>query len=244
VFAIPYEGAFTLIGTTDIDYAGEPGAPSATPEEIEYLCRLVGSYFKTPVTPAQVVRTFSGVRPLYDDGASKAKDATRDYVLALDAPQGGAPLVTIYGGKITTYRKLAAAALAKLAPHLPMGAAWTDAAPLPGGDFAWDGLDDMIAQARRRWPFLSEPHAARLVRAHGARIERVLGDVRNADAVGPIFGGLITAAEIAYFKRCEWASEPSDVLWRRSKLGLHLGAADIAALSDFMAQGGGRRAAG
>src|SRR5262249_10216285 len=147
VFAIPYEGAFTLIGTTDIDYEGDPTGPAASRDEIAYLCGFVGDYFRTPVKPEQVVWTYSGIRPLYDAGATKARDATRDYVLDLNAPDGKAPLLSVYGGKITTYRRLAEAALTRLAPYVPAAPAWTQAAPLPGGDFPWDGVPQLADRA-------------------------------------------------------------------------------------------------
>jgi glycerol-3-phosphate dehydrogenase len=241
VFAIPYENEFTLIGTTDIDYQGDPANVVATAEEVDYLCRAASDYFRTPVAPAQVVRTYSGVRPLYDDGASKAKDATRDYVLTLDAPEGEAPALIVYGGKITTYRRLAEEALEKLSGFLP-GARepWTHNAPLPGGDLAWDGIAAFTATCGARWPFLSETHARRLVRAYGTRIERVLAP--GADHT-PIAGGAMTAAELRYLMRHEWAATPEDILWRRSKLGLHLDADAKAELARLMREEGGRRAA-
>jgi glycerol-3-phosphate dehydrogenase len=243
VFAIPYEGAFTLIGTTDIDYEGDPAGPTASPDEVAYLCGFVGDYFRTPVTPEQVVWSFAGIRPLYDDGASKAKDATRDYVLDLNAPDGEAPLLSVYGGKITTYRRLAEAALARLGAHLPPAQAWTATAPLPGGDFPWDGVPQLTDQACARWPFLDRAHAARLVRAYGTRVDTVLGDHASPDAAGPVFGGMITGAEVRYLMRHEWAVAPDDVLWRRTKLGLHLARDAQAELAQFMTQEGGRRAA-
>jgi glycerol-3-phosphate dehydrogenase len=243
VFAIPYEQDFTLIGTTDIDYDGDPAAVATSSEEIDYLCRTVSDYFRAPVTPAAVVWTYAGVRPLYDDGASKAKDATRDYVLTLDAPGDAAPALIVYGGKITTYRRLAEEALGKLARVVPMGRAWTATAPLPGGDIAWDGIAAFAAQCRARWPFLAEAHALRLARAYGSRVTEVLGD--GADASAPaVPGGAITVDEVRYLMRREWAATPDDILWRRSKLGLHLDAEAKSALAALMnEEGGGCRAA-
>jgi glycerol-3-phosphate dehydrogenase len=243
VFAIPYEGAFTLIGTTDLDFAGDPAAAVATPEEIAYLCRVASDYFLEPVTPAQVVWSFAGVRPLYDDGASKAKDATRDYVLALDAPSGEAPLLTVYGGKITTYRRLAEAALARLEPFFPHLPSWTSDVPLPGGDFSCNGAPALIAQARVRWPFLNQAQASRMVRAYGTRLDQVFGDLAHNEQPGATFGGVLTAAEVRYLMRHEWVIEPADILWRRSKLGLHMEAGEQAALARFMSNEGGRLAA-
>jgi glycerol-3-phosphate dehydrogenase len=243
VFAIPYEGAFTLIGTTDLDFAGDPAAAAATPEEIAYLCRVASDYFSEPVTPAQVVWSFAGVRPLYDDGASKAKDATRDYVLALDAPEGAAPLLSVYGGKITTYRRLAEAALARLQRFFPDLPPWTSDVPLPGGDFSWNGAPGLIAQARARWTFLDEAQATRMVRAYGTRLDQVLGDLAEGAAPGATFGGVLSEAEVRYLMRYEWAAEPADILWRRSKLGLHIEPGEQAALARFMSEESGRLAA-
>lgn len=239
VFAIPYEQKFTLIGTTDLDFRGDPATAAITSEEIAYLCGVASDYMREAVTPGCVVWSFAGVRPLYDDGASKAKDATRDYVLALDASAGEAPRLTVYGGKITTYRRLAEAALAKLAPFLSATAEWTRDAPLPGGEFAHDGVPSLVAQARARWPFLDAEQATRLVRAYGTRIGRVLADV-SADSA---FGGMLYASEVRYLMRHEWAMRPDDVLWRRSKLGLHLRPADVAALGEFMRRQTARQAA-
>ena len=179
VFAIPYEGDFTLIGTTDRDYRGDPAAVAATPEEIAYLCEAASAAFAKPVRPGDVVWTYSGVRPLYDDGAGEAKAASRDYVLEMDEKPGAAPLLSVIGGKITTYRRLAEAVLERLAAHLPrrqgLAAGWTGTTPLPGGEFDPDELPLLAARLARSYPFLSEAHAARLARAYGARAARVLG---------------------------------------------------------------------
>jgi glycerol-3-phosphate dehydrogenase len=186
---------------------------------------------------------YSGVRPLYDDGASKAKDATRDYVLALDAPERGAPLLTVYGGKLTTYRRLAEEALARLGRFLQMGAAWTRSEPLPGGGFTWDGVPAQVARARKQWPFLTDMQATRLVRAYGTRLSQVFGTARSPEALGAAFGHGLTCAEVQYLVRQEWAETLDDVLWRRSKLGLRLSADEQRALAQFMANEEGRKAA-
>ena len=242
VFAIPYEDAFTLIGTTDIDFEGDPAAVTATADEIAYLARVASDYFREPVTPSRVLWTFAGVRPLYDDGVSKAKDATRDYVLALDAPPGEAPSLTVFGGKITTYRRLAEAALARLAAFFPPLRAWTHLIPLPGGDFPWDGVPQLAARARARWPFLDEAQANRMVRAYGTRLDRVLGEP-NPNEAPTTFGTALTAAEVSYFQRHEWAHELDDVVWRRSKAGLHLSPDERTALTRFISNDDGLRAA-
>ena len=191
VFAIPYEGSFTLIGTTDRDYTGDPAEVSATPEEIAYLCEAASAAFARGVLPADVVWTYSGVRPLYDDGASEAKAATRDYVFELDTP-GGAPLLSIYGGKITTYRRLAEEALERLATHLPprqgLAAGWTGTTPLPGGEFDPDELPALTQRLARSYPFLNAAHAARLVHAYGARAARVLGGPSRQRTSAEILG--------------------------------------------------------
>ena len=238
-FAIPYETDFTLIGTTDFDYKGDPADVHATAEEIGYICRAASEYFVKPVTTEEVVWSYSGVRPLYDDGASAAQKATRDYVLKLDAPGGGAPVLSVFGGKITTYRRLAEAALARLAPHMPaaqgLAPGWTASAPLPGGDFPQDGYDAEVAQLSARAPFLPPALARRLVRAYGTRAAAVVGEAGSLEAMGRDFGAGLTQAEVDYLVREEWAMRAADVVWRRSKLGLRLGAQQIEALDAAMA---------
>ena len=240
IFVIPYEQDFTLIGTTDLDYEGDPAEASATRDEIAYLCRGASEYLRRPVTPDQVVWTYSGVRPLHDDGASKAQAATRDYVLSLDAGDGGAPLLSIFGGKITTYRRLAEAALARLAPHLPpatgLPPGWTASAPLPGGDFPVDGFDDRLADLQARYPFMPAATLRRLLRAYGTRAADVLGAAQTADTLGPVFGADLTEAEIRYLVRAEWAVTAADILWRRSKLGLRFTPQQTARLDAFMTE--------
>jgi glycerol-3-phosphate dehydrogenase len=237
VFVIPYQDDFTLIGTTDRDYDGDPAKVKATSEEIEYLCKSVSEYLAKPVKPEDVVWSYAGVRPLYDDGASEAKAATRDYVFELDTP-GGAPLLSIYGGKITTYRRLAEAALERLEAHLPtrqgLPAGWTGATPLPGGEFDPEELPALTQRLMRSHRFLDAPHAARLVRAYGARAARVLGEAKSAADLGRNFGATLTEAEVRYLIAQEWAVTAEDVLWRRSKLGLLVTREDAAALEAWM----------
>jgi glycerol-3-phosphate dehydrogenase len=234
VFAIPYERDFTLIGTTDHEFRGEPGAVAALPQEITYLCRAASEYFRDVVSPENVVWAFSGVRSLYDDRAAKPKDLSRDYVLKLDAPAREAPLVSVYGGKITTARRLAEAALARLTPFFQMPPPWTHRVPLPGGDFPWDGGGALVERARGLWPFLTEPHALRLVRAYGTRLDRIIGGAKRLDDLGPRFGADLTGTEVHYLMRHEWAETRDDILWRRSKLGLHLTLDEQGALSRFI----------
>ncbi len=244
VFAIPFERDFTLIGTTDRDYHGDPGDVAASPEEISYLCAAVSEYFRKTVTPADVVLSYSGVRPLYNDGASKAQELTRDYVLHLDAADGAAPMLSVFGGKITTYRRLAELALDKLKGHLAASerAAWTAHAPLPGGDFPHHGYDELVAETQRAHPYLAPAHTARLVRAYGTRVTRVLDGARSTADLGEVFGHDLTAREVAYLMTQEWAESAEDVLWRRSKLALRFTDAQTAALDQFM-QAGAKRAA-
>lgn len=238
VFAIPYEGEFTLIGTTDRDWTGNPGDVTASAEEIDYLRTAVSAYLKRPVAPEDVVWTYSGVRPLYDDGASAAQEATRDYVLALNAPSVQPALLSIFGGKITTYRRLALSALDTLAPHLPphCGEAkgWTGRTPLPGGDFATDGFDPLVAELAASHPFLAPAQARRLARAYGTGARALLDGARREADLGQDFGAGLTEAELRHLARQEWARTGDDVLWRRSKLGLRLSAAQRACVDAAM----------
>jgi glycerol-3-phosphate dehydrogenase len=237
VFVIPYQDDFTLIGTTDRDYHGDPSQVKATPEEIEYLCAAASEYLAKPVTPDEVVWTYSGVRPLYDDGASEAKAATRDYVFELDTP-GGAPLLSIYGGKITTYRRLAEEALERLSPYLRSAKAregWTGKSPLPGGDLDVSALPALTAELRRNYPFLTEEHASRLAHAYGTRSSKWLGNAKSLADLGQSFGATLTASEIKYLMAAEWAVTADDIVWRRSKLGLHLSTEEIAAIDAWIA---------
>jgi glycerol-3-phosphate dehydrogenase len=238
IFAIPYESDFALIGTTDRDYAGDPAKAKASPDEIAYLCAAASEYFARPLTPADVVWTYSGVRPLYDDGASTAQEATRDYVLELDDAGNQPPLLSVFGGKITTYRRLAEAALDRLAPHLAPAVAaqrgWTGRTPLPGGDFPADGFETLLAATLAKHPYIEPLHARRLVRAYGTRTEKLLAGITSEAGLGRRFGFNLTEIEIRYLMREEWAVTAADVLWRRSKLGLRLSAAEAAALDAFM----------
>ena len=238
-FAIPYERDFTLIGTTDHDWQGAPGAVKISDDEITDLCAGASAYFREPVTPADVVWTYTGVRPLYDDGATAAQEATRDYVLSLDAPEGQGALLSVFGGKITTHRRLAEAALEKLAPHLPpphgAPAGWTGKSPLPGGDFPKQGFETLLAETRARAPFLPEPTARRLVRAYGTKTAILLNGATRLEDLGPTLGADLTEAEIRYLQTHEFARTAEDIVWRRSKLGLRLSPAEIAAVERILA---------
>ena len=232
VFAIPYERDFTLVGTTDVPLEGGPQPVAASPEEIAYLCRVLGRYFERPSTPADVVWAYAGARPLHDGGGEKSASATtRDYALKLDAPSGEAPSLTVYGGKITTFRKLGEHALDLLAQ--PLGAtakAWTRDARLPGGDMP-DGFDAFRSEVARRRPWLQDPHLTRMCRAYGSRLDQVLGEARGWFDLGHDYGAGLTEREIDHLRREEWARAGDDVLWRRSKLGLHMTAAQREAVN-------------
>jgi glycerol-3-phosphate dehydrogenase len=237
VFAIPYQDDFTLIGTTDRDYEGDPAKVKASSEEIAYLCASVSEYFAKPVKPEDVVWAYAGVRPLYDDGASEAKAATREYVLELDTPEG-TPLLSIYGGKITTHRRLTEEALEKLAPYLhgdKAGEGWTAKSPLPGGDMDVLAIPALIAKLLRSYPFLSPAHANRLAHAYGTHAVKMLGDAKSMANLGQSFGADLTEREVSYLMSVEWARTAEDIVWRRSKLGLRLSAAEIAAIDDWIA---------
>ncbi len=223
IFAIPYQGDFTLIGTTDQDYHGDPGDAKATPEEITYLCECASEYFIKPVREEDVVWTYSGVRPLFDDGASMAQEATRDYVLRQDGGSGEAPVLNIFGGKITTFRVLSETVVEKIEELLgKKKAAWTRDAPLPGGDFPVDGFDQLVASVCRDYPFLEQQQAQRMCHAYGTKIREVLGDAKKSDDLGTEFGAGLTGREVDYLMTKEWACNADDILWRRSKLGLKM----------------------
>lgn len=234
IFAIPYETDFTLIGTTDADHADPDVKPVCTPEEQRYLLDFANGYFKQQLTDDDVVWTYSGVRPLYDDGASSAASATRDYTLSVEE-QGGAPILNIFGGKITTYRKLAEDVMDKVAPFFDgIPKHWTAGVPLPGGDFPVAEVDAKIAQLGAEYPFLSERHATRLIRAYGIDAWAILGQARGLSNLGIDFGATLTEAEVRWLMSHEYARHADDVLWRRSKLGLRLSAQEAATLETWM----------
>ena len=233
IFSIPYEQDFTLIGTTDANHDDLSNRPKITPEEQAYLLRFASEYFERPVTEADIVWTYSGVRPLYDDGAGSATAATRDYVLSLE--ETGAPLLNIFGGKITTYRRLAEAAMDKLTRFFPQAAGpWTTGVSLPGGDFAVTGVAHLIKGLRKDYPFLSETWAARLIRAYGTEAREMLATAKDEGDLGEDFGATLTETEVRWLMAREYAKTADDVLWRRSKLGLRMDAEQVARLSRYM----------
>ncbi|HEX8417100.1 MAG TPA: glycerol-3-phosphate dehydrogenase [Methylobacterium sp.] len=221
VFAIPYERDFTLIGTTDVPHAAEPGPVAISEEETRYLCDCVNRSFRAAIGPADVVWSYSGVRPLFDDAAANASAVTRDYVLDVDDGDGCAPVLSVFGGKITTYRRLAEHAIEKLSAYWPrLGPAWTGAAVLPGGDMPEADFERFLESVQNRYPFLPAASARRLGRAYGTCIDEVLGAARRLADLGEVFGEDLTAVEVDYLVNREWACTVDDVLWRRSKLGL------------------------
>ncbi len=236
IFAIPYEQDFTLIGTTDQDHSDLSEPPICTEAEQEYLCAFASKYFAKPVTREDIVWTYSGVRPLYDDGASSATAATRDYTLKVDA-ESGAPVLNVFGGKITTYRRLAESALEKIGEHFPdLGGPWTAGVPLPGGDFPVDGVQDLIGELIAEYPFLTDFWARRLIRAYGTETWDLLGPAKDQSDLGDDFGATLTEAELVWLMDKEYARTAQDVVWRRNKLGLRLSLEQIGRIDDWMAK--------
>ena len=225
IFAIPYQKQFTLIGTTDRDYHEDPATVHASEDEINYLIAAASEYFKAPLKRENVVWSFSGVRPLYDDGASKAQEATRDYVLKLEANESKAPLLSVFGGKITTYRRLAESVLDRLKPFFPALSSregWTAEKPLPGGDFPETGFTALVEDVVTAYPNFEQPFLERLCRLYGTCAREILGSAQTMSDLGAHFGATLTAREIDYLVSKEWAQTADDVLWRRTKLGLIL----------------------
>jgi glycerol-3-phosphate dehydrogenase len=233
VFAIPYQHDFTLIGTTDIDYRADPAVLHIDDTESRYLCRAVNHYFRRQITPSDVVWRYSGVRPLLAYREHSAQAVTRDYLIELDTR--GAPLVSVFGGKLTTYRRLAEEALDRLAPLLPgTSAAWTAKGhPLPGGDCA--DIGTCQRQLQSAYPWLPEGLARRLVRSYGTRSGQILGAARSLAELGGQFGADLYRAEVDYLRDREWAVTAEDILWRRSKLGLRVNDDDARRLAEYLA---------
>ncbi|MAZ19013.1 glycerol-3-phosphate dehydrogenase [Oricola sp.] len=240
LFAIPYETDYTLIGTTDAEQEALEERPAITPQETEYLCKMASEYFAEPVTTDDVVWTYSGVRPLYDDGASKAQEATRDYVIRPDKTLGNGRLVNIFGGKITTYRRLAESMLAEVEAVLgKRGPAWTKGATLPGGDFPTTGFDDLVRAIRTEYPLLDAALVRRLARLYGTDARTVVDGAKTSEDLGRDFGHGLTEAEVRYLMKTEWARAAEDILFRRTKLGIRMSEAQKQALADWMAESRG-----
>lgn len=245
VFAIPYEREFTLIGTTDVAFSGDAGDIAISDAESEYICDAVNEYLLQNVAPADAVWSYAGVRPLYDDKSADNSTVTRDYVFELDAPDGGAPILSIFGGKITTYRKLAEHALLKLSRlGVVEDRPWTDGATLPGGDMAVDGFAAFLAAMQARYDWMSANAMLRLCRAYGSLVPDMIGDAASMADMGTAFGGELTEREVRYLIMHEFATSADDILWRRSKLGLHMTAKERTGLHDRLANIAGLETAG
>jgi glycerol-3-phosphate dehydrogenase len=235
IFAIPYEQDFTLIGTTDRDFEGDPKDVKISQGEIDYLCSAASEYFSEPVTAQDIVWSYSAVRSLYDDGASKAQEATRDYVLKVDEANG-APLLNVFGGKLTTYRRLAEHALEKIGEKIgTKGSPWTAKSRLPGGDFPVLGYEEQVRALSAAYPFLTDAHTRRLVRAYGTAAASLLGDARSERDLGRHFGSDLYAREVDWLMMREWAYRAEDILWRRTKQGLRLSQEETNLLEEYMA---------
>lgn len=236
IFAIPYETDFTLIGTTDADHADPSLRPECTPDEQQYLVDFANQYFRQDISRDDIVWTYSGVRPLYDDGASSASAATRDYVLRVE-DRDGAPVLNVFGGKITTYRRLAEDVMDLVAGYFPnLGAHWTAGAALPGGDFPVEGVEALITRLMSEHPFLGDVWARRLVRAYGTLAWDVLDGAQTEADLGHGFGATLSEREVVWLMQHEFARHAEDVVWRRNKLGLRMSADEIAALDIWMQQ--------
>jgi glycerol-3-phosphate dehydrogenase len=233
IFVIPFEGKWSLIGTTDVPVDTPEEAVDITPAETRYLIEAANRYLVKPISEAEVVWTFAGVRPLYDDGKSDPASITRDYVLELDDEAGKAPILSLFGGKITTYRCLAETALAKLSPFLPpMGPKWTKEAPLPGGEVR--NYKAFCDEMLDRFKGLPRELLDGVLRRHGGRSALVLGEAKGVEDLGTNFGAGLTAREIEYFIADEWAETAEDILWRRTKCGLHMDAAQRGAVESYL----------
>lgn len=233
VFVIPYEDEFSLIGTTDVDYHGDPNKAKISPEETDYLLQLVNSYFEHQLTSNDVVWSYSGVRPLMDDEHEDAQKASRDYSFEVSDEEGKAPLVSVFGGKITTYRKLAEVATDKLCNFFPkVGGHWTKTAVLPGGDF--NNQAQLASTLAKQYPWLPTKIISRYVRTYGTSTRDILGDHHSVEDLGIHFTGTLYQAEVEYLINNEWAVTSEDVLWRRTKQGLYATEENISALNQFM----------
>ncbi|WP_271438315.1 glycerol-3-phosphate dehydrogenase [Pontixanthobacter luteolus] len=239
VFAIPYEREFTLVGTTDVAFSGDANTIQISDQESAYICDAINEYLKVDVTPSQAVWSYSGVRPLYDDKSRNNSTVTRDYVFELDDPQDAPPILSIFGGKITTYRKLAEHALEKLKmPWLDLGKPWTAGAPLPGGDIPEGDFGNFAARMGEAYPWVPAPALLRLCRAYGTLVTELIDDADSWAAMGTDFGAGLTECEVRYLVDHEYARTADDVLWRRSKLGLHMDDSQRQAVTNWFANEG------
>ena len=234
VFAIPYLDRYTMIGTTDREYRGDPATVSISEEEIAYLLGVANTHFRKQLEAKDILHSFAGVRPLCDDESDNPSAVTRDYTLSLSAEEKQAPLLSVFGGKLTTYRKLAESAMAQLKPYFPrMGESWTASAPLPGGE-GMSTAEALAAELMAEIRGIDRPLAKRWATLYGNRVWRMLGDARSLDALGENFGQHLYAQEVDYLRREEWATQVEDILWRRSKLGLAFTADELTRLQHYL----------
>ena len=235
VFAIPFQNAFTLIGTTDIAYKGDRGSPKISQEETSYLLDIINVYFKKPIRKDDIVWTFSGVRPLFDSGEENPSALTRDYVLHVDVENNEAPLLSVFGGKITTYRYLSKEALDQLKPHFPqMKACQTGKIPLPGGDLKTNSFDDFLSSMQKKYDYLDQIHIHRLALAYGSDMNILMAEIHSTKDLGMYFGGTLYAHEVDYLIKHEWARTSEDILWRRTKQGLYFSKEQTKALERYL----------
>lgn len=234
VFAIPYREHYTLLGTTDVEYKGNPNDVAISEEETQYILKVANDHFKKTLSPADVVWSYSGVRPLLEDESSDPSAVTRDYTLHLDDKNHKAPLLSIFGGKITTYRKLALSAMTKLTPYFDnLGEAWTDSKPLPGGDLEMS-LDAFAMKLQQDYPFIGANLARRFANSYGTLTHTLLDKVNAEDELGQHFGNQLYQVEVDYLINHEWARSAEDILWRRTKLGLELTSDQVTALESYI----------
>ncbi|MEM7068708.1 MAG: glycerol-3-phosphate dehydrogenase [Pseudomonadota bacterium] len=237
IFAIPYEREFTLIGTTDVEQPDLATKPEISPEEKSYLCQMASEYFREPVTEDDIVWTYSGVRPLYDDGASKAQEATRDYVIRAEPVIGDNSLICIFGGKITTFRKLAQSMLEEIEERLgPRDHQFGETTHFPGGDFPMTGFEELVEEVSASYQFLPKAFARRIVRLYGTEARVILGNSRSESDLGQYFGAGLYEAEVRHLITHEWVQECDDLLYRRTKLGIHMAPDEISNLRKYFSK--------
>ena len=234
IFVNPYENDLALIGTTDIPYEGRPEEVAAEPSEVDYLIKVVNRYFKRQLTPQDVVYSFSGVRPLYDDNADNPSAVTRDYIFELDAPSDGAPLLSVFGGKITTFRKLSEHALEKIQPFFPkMKKGWTAKIPLPGGDLPNADFEQFLSNLHTEFSWLGPSLVKHYARSYGTRARQLLAGAQSEADLGRRFGPDFYEREAKFLVETEWAGTSADILERRTKHGLHINAAERKTFEDW-----------
>ncbi len=235
VFVIPFEDEFSLVGTTEVPLDAPDAAPQIDAAETDYLCSVVGRFFLAPLVPSQAVWSYAGIRALHDDGQGNVSSVSREYRLTVDGGAGEAPLLSIFGGKLTTYRHLAERVLERLKPWLPgLRPSWSAAVHLPGGGLGRSGLPGLLLELARRYPKLPPDLLHALARRHGTLAARVLGTAQTEAELGEHFGGGLYAAEIEYMVAHEWAREADDILWRRTKCGLKTNEAARSRLADYL----------